>query len=158
MAFEAVGLAGAAAVMLAGWTTANPTLYRAGLALQTITPGWPRWKITLVAGLATSVLSCLPLFFMKLLDYVAMYGLVLMPIGAVVFAEHWIFPLLKIPRYQAEQKKKTFNWKVLGVWVLSLIFCFLLPVHLYFRWLPGYLFALLLYVLLNLPSRGAQNE
>lgn len=158
MAFEAVGLAGAAAVMLAGWTTANPTLYRAGLALQTITPGWARWKITLVAGLATSVLSCLPLFFMKLLDYVAMYGLVLMPIGAVVFAEHWIFPLLKIPRYQAEQKKKTFNWKVLGVWVLSLIFCFLLPVHLYFRWLPGYLFALLLYVLLNLPSRGAQNE
>lgn len=152
MAFEALGLAGAVAVMLAGWTTANPTLYRAGLALQTIT-GWPRWKITLIAGVVTSILSCFPLFFMKLLDYVAIYGLVLMPIGAVVFTEHWIFPKLRIPRYQAEEKKKIFNWKVLVVWVASLAFAFALPIHLYFRWLPGYLFALGLYILLNLKLR-----
>ncbi|MDH7492418.1 MAG: hypothetical protein QHH44_00900 [Candidatus Saccharicenans sp.] len=157
MAFEALGLAGAAAVMLAGWTTANPTLYRAGLALQTVT-GWPRWRITLVAGLVTSVLSCFPLFFMKLLDYVAIYGLVLMPIGAVVLAEHWIFPRLRIPRYQAETKKKVFNWKVLLVWAASLIFAFLLPIHLYFRWLPGYLFALALYVVLNLGTRTSAAE
>ncbi|MDI6697713.1 MAG: hypothetical protein QME85_02080 [Candidatus Saccharicenans sp.] len=152
MAFEALGLAGAAAVMLAGWTTANPTLYRAGLALQTVT-GWPRWKITLIAGLVTSILSCFPLFFMKLLDYVAIYGLVLMPVGAVVFAEHWLFPRLGIPRYLAERRKKVFNWKVLLVWAGSLIFAFLLPIHLYFRWLPGYLFALAFYVLLNLSEK-----
>ena len=157
MAFEALGLAGAGAVMLAGWTTANPTLYRAGLALQTVT-GWPRWKITLVAGLVTSVLSCFPLFFMKLLDYVAIYGLVLMPIGAVVFTEHWIFSRLRIKRYQAEEKRKSFNWKVLVVWAVSLVFSFLLPIHLYFRWLPGYLFALVLYILLNLRSRQRRPE
>lgn len=157
MAFEALGLAGVLAVLLAGWTTANPTLYRAGLALQTVT-GWPRWKITLVAGLVTSVLSCFPLFFMKLLDYVAIYGLVLMPIGAVVLAEHWIFPKLGIPRYQAETRKKVFNWKVLLVWATSLIFAFLLPIHLYFRWLPGYFFALVLYVLLNIGTRTAAAE
>ncbi|MGB9893217.1 MAG: purine-cytosine permease family protein [Candidatus Saccharicenans sp.] len=149
MAFEALGLAGAAAVMLAGWTTANPTLYRAGLALQTVT-GWPRWKITLVAGLVTSVLSCFPLFFMKLLDYVAIYGLVLMPIGAVVFTEHWIFPKLKLPRYQAEEKKMAFNWRVLVAWIGSLCFALALPIHLYFRWLPGYAFALIFYILLNI--------
>ncbi len=152
MAFEALGLAGAAAVMLAGWTTANPTLYRAGLALQTVT-GWPRWKITLTAGLVTSSLSCFPLFFMKLLDYVAIYGLVLMPVGAVVFAEHWLLPRLGIPRYLAERRKKVFNWKILLVWGGSLIFAFLLPIHLYFRWLPGYLFALAFYILLNLPEK-----
>jgi len=153
MAFEALGLAGAVAVMLAGWTTANPTLYRAGLALQTVT-GWPRWKITLAAGLVTSVLSCFPLFFMKLLDYVAIYGLVLMPIGAVVFTEHWLFPELGLPRYQAEKKQSVFNWKVLLVWVGSLVFAFALPIHLYFRWLPGYFFAVVLYLLLNLPAGG----
>ncbi|MGB9863212.1 MAG: hypothetical protein ACPLPQ_05340 [Candidatus Saccharicenans sp.] len=157
MAFEALGLAGVLAVLLAGWTTANPTLYRAGLALQTVT-GWPRWKITLVAGVVTSVLSCFPLFFMKLLDYVAIYGLVLMPIGAVVFSEHWIFPKLGIPRYQAETRKKVFNWKVLLVWAASLIFAFLLPIHLYFRWLPGYLFALALYVVLNIGTRTPAAE
>jgi purine-cytosine permease-like protein len=140
-------------VLLAGWTTANPTLYRAGLALQTIT-GWPRWKITLLAGAVTSVLSCFPLFFMKLLDYVAIYGLVLMPVGAVVFTEHWIFTRLGITRYQAEKKKIAFNWKVLVVWAGSLAFAFALPVHLYFRWLPAYIFAILFYVGLNLPLRN----
>jgi purine-cytosine permease-like protein len=157
MAYEALGLAGAAAVLLAGWTTANPTLYRAGLALQTVT-GWPRWKITLVAGLVTSVLSCFPLFFMKLLDYVAIYGLVLMPVGAVVFTEHWIFPRLGIPRYQAETRKQAFNWKVLLVWGGSLLFAFLLPLHLYFRWLPGYLFAMVFYLVLNLGARKGEAE
>ena len=157
MAYEALGLAGAVAVMLAGWTTANPTLYRAGLALQTVT-GWPRWKITLVAGLVTSVLSCFPLFFMKLLDYVAIYGLVLMPVGAVVFTEHWIFPKLGFPRYQAETRKQVFNWKVLLVWGGSLLFAFLLPLHLYFRWLPGYLFAMAFYLVLNLGARKGEAE
>jgi purine-cytosine permease-like protein len=157
MAYEALGLAGALAVLLAGWTTANPTLYRAGLALQTIT-GWPRWKITLTAGLVTTILSCFPLFFMKLLDYVAIYGLVLMPIGAIVFTEHWIFPLLNIPRYQVEIKNKNFNWKVLLVWMASLVFAFSLPIHLYFRWLPGYLFAMVFYLVLNLGARTRVAE
>jgi len=96
MAIQAGGFAGGAAVMIAGWTTANPTLYRAGLALQTVSPGWARWKVTAVAGLVTTVLACFPLFFVRLLDYVAIYGLLLMPVGAIVFAEHWIFPRLGI--------------------------------------------------------------
>src|SRR5690606_1772072 len=44
MAFAAVGIAGASGGLLAGSTTAKPTLYRAGLALQTMPPGWSRWK------------------------------------------------------------------------------------------------------------------
>ena len=75
-------LAGAFAVLVAGWTTANPTLYRSGLALQCVTRNWPRWKVTLIAGALTTVLSCFPIVFLKLLDYVAIYGLLLIPIGA----------------------------------------------------------------------------
>ena len=149
MAFEAAGYAGVAGVLFAGWTTANPTLYRAGLALQVITPNWPRWKITLVAGTLTTIISCFPIVFMKLLDYVAIYGLVLMPIGAIVLAEHWILPLLGIEQYQAEKYKWTINWKALAVWLGTLLICFFLPLHLYFRWLPGYLIALVAYVLLQ---------
>jgi cytosine permease len=149
MAFEAVGLAGVAGVLLAGWTTANPTLYRAGLALQTLTPNWPRWRVTLVAGLVTTVLSCFPIFFLKLLDYVAIYGLVLMPIGAIVFAEHWLFPLLRIEQYRTEKRGRAFNWIALAVWAGTLVICFLLPIHLFFRWLPGYFIALISYTLLT---------
>jgi len=154
MAYEALGLAGVAGLLLAGWTTANPTLYRAGLALQTITPNWPRWKVTLAAGAITTLLSCFPVFFVKLLDYVAIYGLVLMPIGAIVFAEHWIFPRLKLEQHSAEKRGWGFNWLALGIWVGTLVVCFLMPVHLYFRWLPGYFIALVSYILLSLGRKS----
>ena len=153
MAYEAAGLAGVAGVLLAGWTTTNPTLYRAGLALQTITPNWPRWKITLIAGAATTVLSCFPVFFLRLLDYVAIYGLILMPIGAIVFAEHWVFPILKIEQYRAEKRGWTFNGSALAVWLGTVAICFVLPLHLYFRWLPGWFFALITYTLLMAARR-----
>jgi purine-cytosine permease-like protein len=149
MAYEAAGAAGLLAVGIAGWTTANPTLYRAGLALQSVTPDWPRWKITVAAGLATSVLACFPVFFMKLLDYVAIYGLVLMPIGAIVAAEHWILPRLGIARYRAERFGLAFNWNAALVWAGTLVFCFLLPVHLFFKWLPGYFVAVAAYTALQ---------
>lgn len=149
MAYQAAGLAGVLAVAIAGWTTANPTLYRAGLALQSVTPNWPRWKLTLYTGLVTSSLACFPVFFVRLLDYVAIYGLVLMPIGAVVLAEHWIFPRLGIPQFQAEREKMVLNWKVLAVWVGTLAVSAILPLHLFFRWLPCYFLAIAAYVLLN---------
>jgi len=153
MAYQAVGWAGVAGVLLAGWTTANPTLYRAGLALQTVTPNWPRWKITLGAGVATTILACFPVFFLKLLDYVAIYGLVLMPVGAIVFAEHWIFPLLKIEQYQAEKRGWACNWTALIVWIGTLVVCFTMPIHLFFRWLPGYVIALVSYTVLMAARR-----
>ena len=145
MAFEAMGFAGALGVLLAGWTTANPTLYRAGLALQAVTGNWQRWKVTLAAGVVTTILACFPIFFLKLLDYVAIYGLVLMPMGAVVFAEHWILPRLGIEQYRAEKSGWLVNWPALIVWVGTLAFCALLPIHLFYRWLPGYLLALVAY-------------
>ena len=141
MAFEAAGIAGVAALFLAGWTTANPTLYRAGLALQTVTPNWPRWKVTAGAGLLTTVLACFPLFFLKLLDYVAIYGLVLMPVGAIVFVEFWLFPLLKIAPGQGAKSGRVFHWPAIAVWAGTLLVCFALPIHLYFRWLPGWFIA-----------------
>lgn len=158
MAFQAAGLAGVLAVIVAGWTTANPTLYRVGLALQVVSPNWPRWKVTLAAGVVTTILAIFPVFFMKLLDYVAIYGLVLMPVGAVAFAEYWLFPKLGLEGREAERRGLSFNWKVIATWVLVLILCALLPVHLYFRWLPGYLFALAFYTGLQWPGREGQQE
>ncbi|MBI4579178.1 MAG: hypothetical protein HY718_05715, partial [Planctomycetes bacterium] len=99
MSVMAAGVAGPLAVVLAGWTTANPTMYRAGLALQIATPNWARWKVTLVAGVVTTIMACFPVFFMKLLDFVAIYGLLLMPVGAIVVTEHWVFPWLGLRQY-----------------------------------------------------------
>jgi len=158
MAFEAVGISGAIAVLLAGWTTANPTLYRAGLALQTITPNWSRWKVTLIAGLITTGLACFPIVFLKLLDYVALYGLILMPVGAVVFAEFWILPRLRKSGKPRFDPRHLINLNVLGVWIATLAFCYLLPLHLFFLWLPGYCFALAAHVVVELIAGRAAGQ
>lgn len=148
MAFTAAGIAGAVAVVIAGWTTANPTMYRAGLALQTATPNWARWKVTTVAGIITTIVAVFPLVFLRLLDFVALYGLILMPVGAVVFAEHWILPKFGIRQYRAELYKRFLNWQALVTWAFSLGIVFVLPIDMFFKWLPGYFIAQLLYILL----------
>jgi len=167
MAFLAAGLAGAIAVVVAGWTTANPTMYRAGLALQIATPNWPRWKVTLAAGLATTAVACFPVFFMRLLDFVAIYGLVLMPIGAIVFTEHWIFPRLGLTRYWAERRGLPVNGPALVTWIATLAVCFAMgslhvvglpDVHLFFRWLPGWFLAAILYAGLCRVWQGAARD
>jgi hypothetical protein len=149
MAYQAVGIAGAVAVVVAGWTTANPTMYRAGLALQIATPNWPRWKVTLAAGAVTTVVACFPVFFMRLLGFVAIYGILLMPIGAIVFVEHWLFPRLGLRRYWAQQRGRLVNGPALVTWLATLAACWgmgYLDVHLNFRWLPGWFIAAFLYV------------
>jgi purine-cytosine permease-like protein len=146
MAYAAAGFSGALCVVIAGWTTANPTMYRAGLALQVISPNWKRWRITLVSGLITTIVSCFPVVFMRLLDFVALYGLILMPIGAVVFAEHWLLPRLGLSPYRAEKRGWFINWAALATWIGTLLIVFLLPVHLFFKWLPGYVIAQVLYI------------
>ncbi|MBN1489481.1 MAG: hypothetical protein JXA69_06135 [Phycisphaerae bacterium] len=163
MADNAAGFAGVLAVLIAGWTTANPTIYRAGLALQIITPNWPRWKVTLAAGGTTALVGCFPAIFMQLLDFVAIYGLVLMPIGAVIVVEHWLFPKLGLQQYWAEKKRVSINRPALLSWAAVLVLCFpieqfthgrlrspmeMLGVHLFFRWLPGWFIAGGLYVVL----------
>ena len=157
MAYMAAGLAGAAAVVIAGWTTANPTMYRAGLALQIATPNWPRWKVTLAAGVITTIVACFPVFFMRLLDFVAVYGIVLMPIGAVVFAEYWLLPWFGLTQYWAEKRGTLVNVPALITWVVTLGACYGMgylhtfgwaDVHLFFRWLPGWFIAVILYIVL----------
>lgn len=120
VAFRALGFAGAIAVVIAGWTTSNPTLYRSGLALQVVTPGWPRWLVTLVAGTVTTAVACFPFVFRHLLGFVAIYGIMLAPVGAIVVAEHWIFPRIGFTRYWCSRKRLLLNWPALVSWGVGL--------------------------------------
>ncbi|MHC4795846.1 MAG: nucleoside transporter, partial [Planctomycetota bacterium] len=74
VAWEALGVSGILAVIIAGWTTANPTLYRSGLAFSAVMPSWPRWLVTLIAGVATTVIACFPFVFTRLLEFVGYLG------------------------------------------------------------------------------------
>lgn len=173
MAHLAAGLPGVLAVLLAGWTTANPTIYRAGLALQIITPNWPRWKVTLATGAITTLVGLFPAIFMKLLNFVAIYGLVLMPIGAVIFAEHWLLPKMGLLQYWVERRRLSVNLPALIAWLTVLVLCFPIEdftagrirspmasmgVGLFFRWLPAWFLTVGAYLLLCRLTPGARRE
>lgn len=147
--FQALGLAGALAVVIAGWTTSNPTLYRVGLALQAVTPNWSRAKVTLAAGVVTTIVACFPFVFTGLLDYVAIYGLLISPIGAIVVTEHWIFPRTGLTRFWATERGMALNWAALLAWILSVALAVALErtgvLHLFYLFLPVYGFAMVAY-------------
>ena len=151
VAFRAAGVAGAACVVIAGWTTANPTLYRAGLALQAIKPKWKTWKVTMLVGLITTVGAVFPALVMKLLEFVALYGLVLMPMGAIITMDVYVLPRLNLKSNFAEYFQKSMNPAAAMAWVLTLVLCLaitlFLGVEIFFVGLPGWFIASLLYVL-----------
>ncbi|MGH9510326.1 MAG: purine-cytosine permease family protein, partial [Terriglobales bacterium] len=121
VAYQALGWAGILAVIAAGWTTSNPTLYRAGLALQAVTPNWSRARVTLVAGIVTTLIACSPFVFTGLLNFVGIYGLLLAPTGAIVVTEHWIFPRLGLTRYWASHRGVLLNWPALVSWTVAIL-------------------------------------
>lgn len=146
IAYWGAGVAGAICVVMASWTTANPTLYRAGLALQTATPDWKRWKVTLAAGTVTTIAALFPALMMKLLDFVALYGLILMPMGAVIFADFWLLPKLGLKSHFAEWKNLRLSWPAALTWGFTLCVCSLLPMEIFFKGLPGWFIAVTLFV------------
>jgi len=152
VAWQALGVTGILTVIIAGWTTSNPTLYRAGLAFQGVTPGWPRWLVTLMTGIATTVIACFPFVFTKLLNFVGLYGLLLVPVGAIVFVEHWIFPRIGFTRYWVSRKKLFVSWPALISWAVAIAAAYLLnrtgTLHLFFLFLPVWFLTAILYTLL----------
>lgn len=150
VAWQSLGVSGIIAVVLAGWTTSNPTLYRAGLAFQAVTPGWPRWLVTLAAGIVTTLISCSPFVFVWLLDFVGWYGLLLMPVGAIVFVEHWIFPKIGLTQFWASRKKLLVSWPALLSWGIAIAAALWLErtgtLHLFFLFVPTWLLTAALYI------------
>jgi purine-cytosine permease-like protein len=120
------GYAGIVCVVLAGWTTANPTLYRAGLAFQVATPNWRRWAVTMVAGAVMIVTACIPAVLHYLDRIIAYYGLFFMPLGAFIFIDFWLFPRLGLARFYAERKQLMASWPAAVGWFGSFGICFAL--------------------------------
>jgi len=119
-----------------------------------------------------------PAIAMKLLGFVALYGLVLMPMGAVIFVDFWLIRKFGLHSYYAELSKRTFNWAAGLAWLVTLTICLVLvqlgwiidklvgwgvftmsdslqwvkdtfTVQIFFVSLPGWFVAALLYIVLS---------
>jgi purine-cytosine permease-like protein len=118
MVYDAVGWAGLVCIVVAGWTTANPTIYRAGLAFQSLAPSASRTSATLAAGALCTAAGLFPVFAMKLLDFVGIYGTILAPVGAIIVVDFFLARRLGITRDYAESTGSAFNWAALFAWLV----------------------------------------
>ncbi len=151
VAYRAAGFAGAICVVIAGWTTANPTIYRAGLALQAVKPKWKTWKVTAIVGGITTAAALFPALVMKLLEFVALYGLLLMPMGAVIMMDVYVLPKINLKSNFAEVFNRNFNPSAAISWALTLLsaifFNIYFGVEVFFLGLPGWFVASLVYII-----------
>ena len=161
VAFYALGATGFVIVIIAGWTTANPNLYRAGLAAQAVFPNMSRQKITLAVGAAVVVGSCFPFIYRQILPILAYAGLVLVPVGGIVFAEQQIFPRLGYKKNWHRLKGLKDNRPALITWAICLVFGFGLNATglLYFVYLfvPTWVLSIVCYTFLA-KSAGADRS
>lgn len=148
VAFQALGYTGYATVIVGGWTTANANLYRAGLAGQGAFPRLSRARVTLILGVIVVVASVFPFVYRGYLSLVTYAGILLVPVGGIIFAEHYVLPRLGLTRFWARYKSVR-NTPALLTWVISLVLAGV-PIALgimpaYFAFPPAWLVAIVLY-------------
>ncbi|QBG48038.1 hypothetical protein EGM51_11750 [Verrucomicrobia bacterium S94] len=161
VAYYALGLSGFVIVIIAGWTTANANLYRAGLAAQAIFHRHSRKKTTLAVGVVTVIVACFPFVFTKMLPMLTYAGLLVVPVGAIVFAEHVIFPKIGFTRYWARYRKLTHSTPAIASWIAGLVFGFglnaLNVMSFYYLFIPTWLFTIVLYTLMAKKYGAAES-
>jgi purine-cytosine permease-like protein len=118
MVYDAVGWAGILCVVVAGWTTANPTIYRAGLAFQGMFPAMSRTAATLLAGAICTAAGLFPWFAMKLLGFVGIYGMILAPVGAIIVVDVLLARRLGLASDPAARFGWRFNVAALVAWLV----------------------------------------
>ena len=152
VAYYALGWSGFVIVIVAGWTTAITNLYRAGLAAQAIFTNHSLRKTTMIVGVAMIIVACFPFVFSQILPLLTYAGLLVVPVGAIVFTEHQIFPRIGYTRYWSKfQEYKNSSPAVLS-WIIGLIFGFGLNaldvMSFYYLFIPTWFFTILVYTFL----------
>ncbi|MFX0555386.1 purine-cytosine permease family protein [Maribacter sp. CXY002] len=152
VAYYALGWSGFVIVIVAGWTTAITNLYRAGLAAQAIFSSFSRKRTTFLVGLAMVVIACFPFVFSQILPLLTYAGLLVVPVGAIVFAEHQIFPRIGYTRYWSKFQDYTHSSPAIASWGLGLVFGFGLNyldvMSFYYLFIPTWFFTIIVYTLL----------
>ncbi|TYK67046.1 purine-cytosine permease family protein [Colwellia echini] len=152
VAYHALGLTGFVIIIIAGWTTANANLYRAGLAAQSIFVNQTREKTTAIVGVVTVIIACFPFVFSQMLPLLTYAGLLVVPVGGIVFAEHVLFPKIGLTRYWAKYQNISRSIPAIATWALALVFGFGLNIldvmSFYYLFIPTWIFSIVVYTVL----------
>jgi len=152
VAYYALGWSGFVIVIVAGWTTAITNLYRAGLAAQAVFTRFSRKRTTMAVGLAMVIIACFPFVFSQILPLLTYAGLLVVPVGAIVFTEHQIFPRIGFTRYWSKYQGYTHSLPAIASWGLGLCLGFglnyLNVMSFYYLFIPTWIFTIIVYTFL----------
>lgn len=149
--YTVLGYSGLLAVIIAGWTTANPTFYRVTLSLNTIFKKLTHKQVTYIAGTLITIAACFPVV-QRASDILTFLGLAVEGVGAICITEHYIFPKIGYTRYWNLYRKKDINWAATISWGISIAFVIVLiitkPFHQNFWFIPNYFVPMISYIIL----------
>ncbi len=161
VAYRALGISGYVIVIVAGWTTANANLYRAGLAAQAIFHWHSRRRVTLAVGVATVAIACFPFVYKQMLPLLTYAGLLVVPVGGIVFAEHFLFAPLGLTRYWVKYRGVTRSTPAIASRAAGLIFGFglnyLQVMSFFYLFLPTWAFTIVIYTILASRCGAAES-
>ena len=161
VAYRALGLSGYVIVIVAGWTTANANLYRAGLAAQAIFHRHSRKRVTFTVGIATVAIACFPFVYKQILPLLTYAGLLVVPVGGIVFAEHFVFPRIGLTRYWVKYRGLRRSTPAIASWAIGLTFGFglnaLQVMSFFYLFLPTWALTIVVYTLLASRSGAAKS-
>jgi hypothetical protein len=104
----------------------------------------------MVVGGITTAAAMFPALVMKLLEFVALYGLLLMPMGALIIVDTYILPKIGLKSCYSEVFNKT-NISAILSWSLTLSLCLFINLYfgleIFFLGLPGWFIAAIIYLL-----------
>jgi purine-cytosine permease-like protein len=121
MAKNVAGINGLVCIILAGWSTANPCMYEAGLAMQSVLGSrWSTPAVTLGLGVVGTVAALFPVVVMMVLEVLAFGGLLLLPVGVVLVADTFVLPRLGLGSERCADEAGSTNWPAAAAWAVTM--------------------------------------
>ena len=112
--------------------------------------------MTLVVGAFMIVCACIPALVKHLDLMVTTNALVILPLGAFIFIDIWLFPKLGLQSNLAEKTGALISWPAAAAWILATCFSIVAfiyknydPIFPIFLVLPEWLVAVALYISLS---------
>ncbi len=103
------GLIAIFVLILAQWTTNDNNLYSAALNFSVMFRAWPKWKLTLIAGILGIIIAVLGIYG-RFIGWLMVLSATIPPIGGVYVADYFLFHR---KMYKFENLSKIPKWRPL---------------------------------------------
>jgi cytosine permease len=112
-----MGLPALVLIIFATWSTNSHNLYATSLTLSSIFPSFPKWKITIAAGIIGTILAALGIMD-YFIDFLLFLGITIPPIAGIYVAD---FFFVRGRNYDVADiaHRPDWNWVAFGAWVLA---------------------------------------